>query len=55
MIKLSSMEVWAFILARAVFGLAMGAAFVVAPVYVKEISDDSIRGTLGSLVRTVAS
>ncbi|CAG9134068.1 unnamed protein product [Plutella xylostella] len=49
-IKLSSMEVWAFIAARAVFGLAMGAAFVVAPVYVKEISDDSIRGTLGSLV-----
>lgn len=41
------------IIARVVAGLAAGGCFVVIPAYIKEISEDSWRGTLGSLVMTV--
>ncbi|XP_050552133.1 solute carrier family 2, facilitated glucose transporter member 6-like isoform X3 [Spodoptera frugiperda] len=49
-IKLSSMEVWAFILARALFGITMAGAYVTCPLYTKEISSANVRGTLGTLV-----
>ncbi|XP_026750546.1 facilitated trehalose transporter Tret1-like [Galleria mellonella] len=49
-IKLSSMEVWAFVLARAIVGFPMAGAFVTCPLYTKEISEDSIRGSLASFV-----
>lgn len=49
-IKLASMEVWAFILARALFGLTMAGAYVTCPLYTKEISSANVRGMLGTLV-----
>ncbi|KAJ8710887.1 hypothetical protein PYW08_009402 [Mythimna loreyi] len=49
-IKLSSMEVWAFILARALFGLTMAGCYVTCPMYTKEISSANVRGMLGTLV-----
>lgn len=36
--------------ARFVFGFVGGATMLVIPVYVSEIADDSVRGTLGSLL-----
>ncbi|XP_046962512.1 facilitated trehalose transporter Tret1-like [Vanessa cardui] len=47
---LSSMEVWSFILARALVGITMSGCYVTCPIYTKEISDDSIRGALGCLI-----
>ena len=41
------------IAARVIAGLAAGGCFVVVPVYVKEISEDTLRGALGSLNMTV--
>lgn len=41
------------ITARVIAGLASGGCFVVVPVYVKEISQDTLRGALGSLNMTV--
>ncbi|XP_028178567.1 facilitated trehalose transporter Tret1-like [Ostrinia furnacalis] len=49
-IKLSSLETWAFITARALVGITMGGSYVTCPLYTKEISQDCIRGFLGSLV-----
>lgn len=49
-LKLYSSEIWALITARAIVGLGVSGAYVVTPLYIKEISEDSIRGTLGSLV-----
>ncbi|XP_063629040.1 facilitated trehalose transporter Tret1-like [Cydia splendana] len=49
-IKLSSLSTWAFILARAAVGVTMAGAYVTCPLYTKEISEDSIRGVLGTLV-----
>jgi MFS transporter, SP family, solute carrier family 2 (facilitated glucose transporter), member 6 len=49
-IKLYSTETWALITARAFVGLGVSGSYVVTPLYIKEISEDSIRGTLGSLV-----
>ncbi|XP_053617843.1 solute carrier family 2, facilitated glucose transporter member 6-like isoform X2 [Plodia interpunctella] len=49
-LKLSSMEVWAFILARAMVGFTMSGVYVICPLYTKEISEDSIRGFLGTLL-----
>ncbi|XP_026318283.1 facilitated trehalose transporter Tret1-like [Hyposmocoma kahamanoa] len=49
-IKLCSYEVWAFVLARALMGIVMGGAYVTCPLYTKDISEDSVRGLLGSLV-----
>lgn len=49
-LKLYSTETWALITARAIIGLGVSGSYVVTPLYIKEISEDSIRGTLGSLV-----
>ncbi|CAG9570796.1 unnamed protein product [Danaus chrysippus] len=49
-LKLYSTETWALITARAIVGFGVGGSYVVTPLYIKEISEDSIRGTLGSLV-----
>lgn len=49
-IKLSSMETWAFVLARGFVGILMAGSYVTCPLYTKEISEDSIRGALCSLV-----
>lgn len=49
-LKLYSTDTWALITARAIIGLGVSGAYVVTPLYIKEISEDSIRGTLGSLV-----
>lgn len=47
------MEVWAFILARAIFGITMAGAYVTCPLYTKEISSNSVRGMLGTLVSII--
>lgn len=52
-IKLTAIMPSALIAARAIAGLAAGGCFVVVPVYVKEISEDTLRGALGSLNMTV--
>ncbi|KAI8432727.1 hypothetical protein MSG28_013688, partial [Choristoneura fumiferana] len=49
-LKLYSTSTWALITARAIMGLGVSGSYVVTPLYIKEISEDSIRGTLGSLV-----
>ncbi|XP_013191728.2 facilitated trehalose transporter Tret1 [Amyelois transitella] len=49
-LKLYSTETWALITARAIIGLGVSGSYVVTPLYIKEISEDSIRGVLGSLV-----
>ncbi|KAI5641235.1 sugar transporter domain-containing protein [Phthorimaea operculella] len=49
-IKLSSLQTWALILARSFIGILMGGAYVTCPLYTKEISSDSVRGILGSFV-----
>lgn len=55
-LKLSSMETWALVLARALVGITMAGSYVTCPLYTKEISEDSVRGLLGSVVspRTLA-
>lgn len=40
----------ALICARALIGFGSGGAFVVCPLYVKEISEDSIRGMTGTFI-----
>lgn len=49
-IKLLSMNFSAFVSARALVGVLMAGSYVTCPLYTKEISEDSIRGMLGSLV-----
>ncbi|XP_061723996.1 facilitated trehalose transporter Tret1-like [Cydia pomonella] len=49
-LKLYSTSTWALITARAIIGLGVSGSYVVTPLYIKEISEDSIRGTLGTLV-----
>ncbi|XP_026320065.1 facilitated trehalose transporter Tret1-like, partial [Hyposmocoma kahamanoa] len=49
-LKLFSTETWALITARAILGFGVAGCYVVTPLYIKEISEDSIRGTLGTLV-----
>lgn len=49
-LKIYSTETWALITARAIVGVGVSGVYVVTPLYIKEISEDSIRGTLGSLV-----
>ncbi|CAH2097674.1 unnamed protein product [Euphydryas editha] len=49
-LKLYSTDTWALITARAIIGLGVSGSYVVTPLYIKEISEDCIRGTLGSLV-----
>ncbi|XP_041988435.1 facilitated trehalose transporter Tret1-like [Aricia agestis] len=49
-LKIYSTETWALVTARAIIGFGVGGSYVVTPLYIKEISEDSIRGILGSLV-----
>ncbi|KAL4717735.1 hypothetical protein ACJJTC_000884 [Scirpophaga incertulas] len=49
-VKLSSVSISALIVARVLVGINMGGCFVLCPTYTKEISQDSIRGFLGSMV-----
>ncbi|XP_032523848.2 facilitated trehalose transporter Tret1-like [Danaus plexippus] len=49
-IKLISARPVALIAARALIGFGSGGGFVVCPLYVKEISEDSIRGMTGTFV-----
>ncbi|GBP24937.1 Facilitated trehalose transporter Tret1 [Eumeta japonica] len=43
-------DAWALTFARAFIGFGSGGAFVVCPLYVKEISEDSIRGMTGTFI-----
>ncbi|XP_035452561.2 facilitated trehalose transporter Tret1 [Spodoptera frugiperda] len=52
-IKLTAILPSALISARVIAGLAAGGCFVVVPVYLKEISEDTLRGALGSLNMTM--
>ncbi|GBP33774.1 Facilitated trehalose transporter Tret1-2 homolog [Eumeta japonica] len=52
-IKLLAVDPTGLINARIVAGLASGGCFIVTPTYIKEISEDSRRGTLSSLAMTV--
>ncbi|XP_063629474.1 facilitated trehalose transporter Tret1-like [Cydia splendana] len=52
-IKLSTLSAPLLIAARAIAGVAAAGCFVVVPVYVKEIAEDSWRGALASLTMTV--
>ncbi|CAH0403093.1 unnamed protein product [Chilo suppressalis] len=49
-IKLASLQISAFIIARVLVGVNMAGCFVICPIYTKEISQDSIRGFLGSML-----
>ncbi|CAH2097863.1 unnamed protein product [Euphydryas editha] len=49
-VKLISSHPIALITARALIGFGSGGGFVVCPLYVKEISEDSIRGMTGTFV-----
>ncbi|KOB77538.1 Sugar transporter 4, partial [Operophtera brumata] len=51
--KLSWITPTALIVARVIAGLAAGGCFIVVPVYIKEISEDSWRGALGSMNMTL--
>ncbi|KOB57894.1 Uncharacterized protein OBRU01_25769, partial [Operophtera brumata] len=44
------METWAFVTARALIGIPMAGAYVTCPLYTKEISENCIRGILGSML-----
>ncbi|XP_038218489.1 facilitated trehalose transporter Tret1-like [Zerene cesonia] len=46
-LKLCSTSFWAFIIARCLIGVVMAVSFVTCPVYIKEISENNIRGVLG--------
>ncbi|XP_045524072.1 facilitated trehalose transporter Tret1-like isoform X1 [Pieris brassicae] len=46
-LKICSMNIWVFIIARILVGITMAGACVTGPTYIKEISEDSIRGALG--------
>ncbi|CAG5054990.1 unnamed protein product [Parnassius apollo] len=48
-ITLFSLRPWALITSRAVAGLACAGCYVVAPLYLKEIASDNVRGAMGSL------
>ncbi|XP_013138215.1 PREDICTED: facilitated trehalose transporter Tret1-like [Papilio polytes] len=49
-IRLSFPSTMGLVVARAFAGLASGGSFIVVPMYVKEISQDDIRGLLGSIL-----
>lgn len=50
LLKLSAANTITIIVARIFCGLSAGGCFAVVPMYVKEISQDNIRGQLGSLL-----
>ncbi|KPJ00777.1 Facilitated trehalose transporter Tret1 [Papilio xuthus] len=49
-LKLSSYNIWAFLIARCLAGIAMAASCVNCPVYTKEVCDNNIRGALGCML-----
>ncbi|XP_068625086.1 facilitated trehalose transporter Tret1-like [Battus philenor] len=49
-LKLSSYNIWAFIIARCLVGIVMAASCVNCPVYTKEVCETNIRGALGCMV-----
>ncbi|XP_063369701.1 facilitated trehalose transporter Tret1-like [Cydia amplana] len=49
-VKLACAQPGALVAARALIGFGSGGGFVVCPLYVKEISEDSIRGMTGTFV-----
>ncbi|CAG9861810.1 unnamed protein product [Phyllotreta striolata] len=44
-------NVWMFYLSRFLCGLSIGLVFTVLPMYIGEISDDEVRGSLGSFMQ----
>ncbi|XP_045455962.1 facilitated trehalose transporter Tret1-like [Melitaea cinxia] len=50
LLKLCSMSIWVLVIARTLVGVVMAASCVTCPTYIKEISDDNIRGALGCWV-----
>ncbi|CAG4939614.1 unnamed protein product [Colias eurytheme] len=46
-LKLCSTSFYAFIIARSLIGVMMALSFVTCPVYIKEISENNVRGVLG--------
>ncbi|XP_050356129.1 facilitated trehalose transporter Tret1-like isoform X2 [Nymphalis io] len=53
-LKLCSMNIWVFIVARILVGIVMAGSCVTCPTYIKEISEDKIRGALGCWEATKA-
>ncbi|CAK1543401.1 unnamed protein product [Leptosia nina] len=49
-ILLTSLNTWALVTARALVGIGGAGSYVIFPIYIKEISEDSIRGSLGCLI-----
>ncbi|KAL0849480.1 hypothetical protein ABMA28_013759 [Loxostege sticticalis] len=49
-IKLLATKASVLIVARAIAGIGYGATYVVVPMYIREISQDSIKGLLGTLI-----
>ncbi|XP_013138315.1 PREDICTED: facilitated trehalose transporter Tret1-like [Papilio polytes] len=49
-LKLSSYNIWAFLVARCLAGIVMAASCVNCPVYTKEVCDNNIRGALGCML-----
>ncbi|KAJ0171605.1 hypothetical protein K1T71_013155 [Dendrolimus kikuchii] len=49
-IKIFSSDIYGLLLARIICGIPAGGCFNVIPIYVKEISQDDIRGSLGILL-----
>ncbi|VVC99965.1 unnamed protein product [Leptidea sinapis] len=46
-LKLCSLNFWVFVVARTLVGITMAGSCVTCPTYIREISEDSIRGALG--------
>ncbi|XP_071445146.1 facilitated trehalose transporter Tret1-2 homolog [Hetaerina americana] len=49
----SVQDLWAIYAARIIAGLALGGVVVAVPIYVAEIAEDSVRGTLGSILQVM--
>ncbi|KAG8239693.1 hypothetical protein J437_LFUL019259 [Ladona fulva] len=50
-----SQNLWAIYAARLIAGLGVGGVVVAVPIYVAEIAENSVRGTLGSLLQVKES
>lgn len=46
-----SQNLWAIYVARLIAGVGLGGVVVAVPIYVAEIAEDSVRGTLGSIMQ----
>lgn len=49
-VKILATKAAVLIVARAIAGIGYGATYVVVPMYIREISQDSIKGLLGTLI-----